>query len=104
MASIRAELESGEIIELVKDCGCLNEIHQGPHWLHMNDVDREVNAEVGEQLTGYPSISERLRGYAFTQAEMRRLKQLEYEMRSRKIVRIIRPDATDEGTVKSSDL
>lgn len=88
MASIRAELESGEIVELVKECGCLDELHQGPHWLHMDEVDRDLNAKL---LDGHGSLSR----YAFVKAEVRRLDQLEYEMRRRKIVRIIRPDGTE---------
>lgn len=89
MSAVRAELESGEIVELAKDCDCLDELHEGPHWLHMNGVDRKLNAKIGERLTGYPSLGERLAGYAFAQAEIRRLKQLEQEMRQRNIVRII---------------
>jgi hypothetical protein len=40
---IRARLNTGEVVELRKDCGCLDEIHSGPHWLHMNDFRRRQN-------------------------------------------------------------
>ncbi len=40
---IRAKLITGEVVELKKECGCLDEIHSGPHWLHMNDFRRRQN-------------------------------------------------------------
>lgn len=29
-----ARLSDDSVVELVKDCGCLDNIHAGPHWLH----------------------------------------------------------------------
>lgn len=34
-----------ELIELEKDCGCLDEIHVGPHWIHMDRYDQNVGKE-----------------------------------------------------------
>ena len=41
---IKARLAAGEVVELKKDCGCLDEIHVGPHWLHMDDFQKRRNA------------------------------------------------------------
>lgn len=40
---IQARLTTGEIVELPKDCGCLDEIDVGPHWLHMDAYLRQKN-------------------------------------------------------------
>lgn len=39
-----AELTTGEVVELVKDCGCL--VHQGPHWIDVDEMDRRSNKEI----------------------------------------------------------
>jgi len=80
---LRAELESGMIVELVQDCTC--GLHQGPHWLHMNEIDRNLNQRL-------LSNGGRHATYAFAQAEVERLKQLEVEMQRRQIIRVIRSD------------
>lgn len=36
-----AELNDGSVVELPKDCGCIT--HEGPHWLHANDLWRDRN-------------------------------------------------------------
>ena len=41
---MKSQLEDGTVIELIKDdCGCLDSIHTGPHWLHMDAFDRATN-------------------------------------------------------------
>lgn len=59
------------IADLPKDCGCIT--HDGPHWLHMDLMDRERNA----RLLWPPSESSYL---AYAQAEARRLSALAEEM------------------------
>lgn len=86
---IRAKLESGETVVLEKDCGCCDEIHIGPHWLHMNDFDRAVNEEQLKAADKSHNSALFLHG---AQAEVRRLADKERQMRQRGIVEIIRPD------------
>lgn len=40
---IRAELVTGEVIELPNDCGCIT--HDGPHWLHEINLERALIAD-----------------------------------------------------------
>jgi len=49
--SIKARLTTGGVVELKKDCSCLDEIHTGPHWLHMDDFRRRRNVELVEKAT-----------------------------------------------------
>ncbi len=42
---MQAKLVTGEIVELEKDCSCLDAIHIGPHWLHMDAIERVTNDE-----------------------------------------------------------
>lgn len=46
---IKARVATGEVVELKKDCGCLDEIHVGPHWLYMDDYKRRRSAELVQQ-------------------------------------------------------
>ena len=43
---VKARLTTGEIIELPKDCECIT--HEGPHWLHLDRIDRQRAAEALE--------------------------------------------------------
>lgn len=80
----RARLENGEVVILEHDCDCV--IHDGPHWLHMDDVDKRLNAPLRERaLTGEP-----LAFRAYCQAELRRLGEKRREMEQRNIVEILR--------------
>ncbi len=36
-----AKLNDGSVVELPKDCDCIT--HEGPHWLHANDLWRGRN-------------------------------------------------------------
>jgi TusA-related sulfurtransferase len=75
---MQAKLESGEVIELVKDCECCT--HSGPHWLHMNDLWKHRNSELLQQGSLQGHIEE----------ELRRLAEKEHELVSRGIVEILR--------------
>jgi len=37
----RAKMLDGTVIELTKDCECLDSIHEGPHWLHADKLWKE---------------------------------------------------------------
>lgn len=43
---MKAQLVSGEIVELVKECDCLDSIHTGPHWLHADRLTKQQNQEI----------------------------------------------------------
>jgi len=81
---VRARLASGEIVVLEQDCGCV--IHTGPHWLHMDDVDKALNAPLRERAFR----GEFLAVYAYAQAEQRRLASKLREMETRRIEEILR--------------
>lgn len=91
MTAIYAELEDGSIVELEKDCGCLT--HDGPHWLHMNDLDRKLIARDHEASAG--GLSESVFQH-FIKAETERLAERASHMRSRSIVRIVRERGNDD--------
>ena len=81
---IRARLESGEVVLLEKDCDCV--IHEGPHWLHMDDVDKRLNAPLRDRaMRGEP-----LAVKAFAESELRRLGEKRREMERQNIVEILR--------------
>ena len=96
---IRFRLKSGEIIEAKKDCDCLT--HEGPHWLHVLDLDhalcrqdrlvwmkayevycRHPAAEVGQWLDA-------LANYTLTN-NLYRLRRLSKRMKDQGIEEIIR--------------
>lgn len=84
----RALLKDGREIELVKDCGCVT--HDGPHWLHMDNLCKELNAQHKRPETLSPK--------GFVVEERARLQNLLYQMESRSIVRLIR-DPEPKGGV-----
>jgi len=80
---IRAKLENGEVVTLEKDCDCV--IHEGPHWLYMDDMDKKLNAPLRERaMRGEP-----LAFKAFAEAELRRLGAKRSEMERRSITAIL---------------
>jgi len=38
---MKAQLIDGSVVELKKDCECGT--HEGPHWLYLDRIDRELN-------------------------------------------------------------
>lgn len=34
----------------MKDCGCLDEFHVGPHWRHMDEIDKKKTEEMVQRL------------------------------------------------------
>ena len=81
---VRARLSDGSVVELEKDCGCV--IHEGPHWLHMDEVDKQLNARLRERAFK----GEFLAVHAFALAEARRLGEKLREMESRNIEEILK--------------
>ena len=91
---MRAELESGKIIDLVRDCECIT--HDGPHWLHMDQLSKQRNYKNHQWAleSEPPKTNQRLyalqnaiRSYALH--ESIRLGELRREMERHKICRII---------------
>ena len=81
---MKAKLESGEVIILEKDCDCV--VHEGPHWLYMDDMDKRLNAPLRERaLRGEP-----LAFKAYAEAELRRLGTKRSEMERPNIAEIVR--------------
>ena len=80
---MKARLANGQIITLEKDCGCI--IHEGPHWLHMDEVSRKLNYQILERGGQFAGI-------AFAREERVRLQNKERNMTTRNIVEIIRED------------
>lgn len=80
---IQAELTDGCIVALEQDCAC--QTHEGPHWLHMNDVERCMNRQTVEHNLGNTAL---WRWYV--QAECERLAALARHYARCGIARIIR--------------
>lgn len=76
-------MQDGSIIPAEKDCGCLDEIHEGPHWLHMDDVDKKLNKK-------YLERGDAASLQVFARLEIQRLQTKHRELVSRKIEEIIR--------------
>lgn len=76
-----ARLADGSIIPLLKDCGCGT--HEGPHWLHMDSIDRDQNRSLLNGATSSAEIK------AFMESEQRRLAEKLREMKARNIEEIL---------------
>lgn len=95
---MKAKLTTGEVVELKKDCGCLDEIHVGPHWIYMDDYKRRENAELVEKADALGAIPKDRVTFMRKEALLNRAFQLEVvrlggkvrEMGRRKIEEIIR--------------
>lgn len=42
----RARMNDGTIVELTKNCGCLDSIHEGPHWIHADKLWQMSNKKM----------------------------------------------------------
>jgi hypothetical protein len=73
-------LVGGSMVELPKDCDCLPEIHEGPHWMHADKTWHESNLKLLKR-------DDYLGGIAFAQQEGARLREKIYQMESRGIER-----------------
>lgn len=79
---MKARLTDGTVIELVKDCGCLT--HEGPHWLHMDDMYRRLNQPLRDRALA----GDLLAVSALATEEIARLREKRHQMESRRIVEI----------------
>lgn len=82
---MKAELTTGEIVPLEKDCECIT--HNGPHWVHMADFWRQKNRDM--------PVGNALCLGAKAQEELMRLDALRREFEQHGIVRLIR-EPSDE--------
>lgn len=84
---MKAELKDGTIIQLEKDCGCMDEIHSAkvPHWVHMDEFDRRQNQRHMQRALAGDANGTR----ALIQGSIRRLEDKKYNLTSRGIVRLI---------------
>lgn len=90
----KARLTDGRVVVLEKDCGCLDEIHEGPHWLHMDRFDRERNREYLARATAVPTTpaedaASRLAFQAHVQGEQVRLANKLRSLTSRGIAELL---------------
>ena len=92
---IKARLTSGEIVELVKDCDCHEDLHIGPHWLHMNDFDRSQNEQM---LCDARADNNRVLYRHAALMEIARLNEKGAYLMRLNIAEIIRPDAAGATT------
>ena len=79
---MKAKLDDGTIIDLVKDCDCLID-HNCPHWLYINDYWKQKNDLILRKDNLLSSL-------AYVKEENARLIDKIYQMESRHIVEIIR--------------
>ena len=77
----RARLANGSIIELEKECEC--KTHDGPHWLHMDEIARGFNRCI-LNTSGTPAEIN-----AMIEGEKRRLAAKLHEMKKRNIIEIL---------------
>jgi len=82
---MKAELESGEIVTLEKDCECIT--HNGPHWVYADDLSRRVN------IGGAPSTY--LGALGVAGEEIARLDEKLRIFKQKGIVRLIREECDE---------
>lgn len=76
-------LTNGVIVEAVKDCNCLPKLHNGPHWVHDDELWQERNKQILEPgVTFYTWLG-------FCKEESLRLQDKLSTMRSMHIERLI---------------
>ena len=89
--TIKAELTDGSIIALDGPCeaGCIT--HTGPHWLHVDRIERWMN-DVERFNTVSPVLIRRL-----AELEIKRLQEKRRHMQNAGIARLIRDDANADS-------
>jgi hypothetical protein len=84
LATVRARTRTGEIVELHKECDCLDTIHRGPHWLHQDQLWQERNA----------SLRGNGNDRGFVVEELARIREKIWEMESRGLEEVLDGDGT----------
>lgn len=82
-----ALLKDGTVIELIKDCGCIT--HEGPHWLHMDRLDRAHALGLLPPGGLQASRIDRLALMGFIAEEIARLGEKRYQMLARGIEKLL---------------
>lgn len=91
---MKAELTTGEIVTLEKDCNCCT--HNDPHWTYMDRVSREINRKLLDPK-GKTAEQRYYGAIGCAKEDLVRVEAKLREMKSRGIVRLI-PEASDEPT------
>ncbi|MCX7100987.1 MAG: hypothetical protein NTX38_05710 [Methylobacter sp.] len=78
---MQARLKDGSIVDLLKDCSCVT--HEGPHWIHADNLYREANKLLLNTCT-------RLASAGFAIEEQVRLQRKLQIMNAKGIVEILR--------------
>mgnify|MGYP003405942450 FL=1 len=52
----RALMLDGTFVLLEKDCECVG-LHDGPHWLHMDEFDKATNRKMGEDAIATKNVA-----------------------------------------------
>jgi hypothetical protein len=81
---MKAQLTDGTIVALPKDCQCTH--HDGPHWLHMAEVQRRLNYAAWR-----PTMTE-VETHHLAASEIARLHEKAAHMERLGIAQIIRED------------
>jgi hypothetical protein len=81
---MQARLKDGSTVTLEKDCEC--QTHEGPHWLHMDSLHREMNQDFLKKAQAGNSLA----AMGFAQEEQARLSEKLWAMESRGIAEILR--------------
>lgn len=87
---MKAELTTGEIILLAKECDCPH--HNEPHWVHIDAVWRQRNDET---LQDTPFSHRYYAMNVHHKEEQARIAQRQFEMKHRYIFRLIREQEDD---------
>lgn len=81
-----AELVDGRVVALPKDCAC--QTHDGPHWLHMDRIDRDQNRGLLQAARRNGTLVVALL-HEHAAAELRRLAEKDKHLRANRVARII---------------
>jgi len=76
---MRARLLDGSVVRLEKECDCLPAIHESPHWVHMDETAKRLNAR----------LLERGNLHGFVMSESARLTDLVWQMERRGISELL---------------
>ncbi len=91
---MKAELATGEIVTLPKDCNCCT--HNDPHWTYMDRVSRALNRKLLDPTDKTPE-QRHYGAMGFAKEDLVRVETKLREMKLRGIVRLI-PEDSDEPT------
>lgn len=73
---MRAQLIDGSIVDLPKDCHCVG-LHEGPHWLHMDDLWRKMNREILDMAQAKLGAAKTLMDVSMTEVMLDRFEEEE---------------------------